>query len=120
MTNNDGRIGVVGIQSVFSKIVFAPIYTRRAIEVVAEICFTLAAVNGPRAKVSLLCCCCAVFTTDAPDVYVLIMKTLTRKCTEKVVIFQLAERVICYFKAVGGKVAGCSQMCRVGQPKIAL
>ena len=80
-----------------SKIAFAPIFTRRAIEVAAEFCFTLVAVNGPRAKVSLLCCCCAVFTTDAPDVYVLIMKTLIRKCTEKGVIFQLGACVICFF-----------------------
>ena len=59
-----------------SKIVFAPIYTRGVIEVAAEFCFILVAVNGARAKVSLLWCCCAVFTTDAPDYYVLIIKTL--------------------------------------------
>ena len=80
-----------------SKIVFAPIYLRGAIEVAAEFCFTLVAVNGPRAKVSMLRCCSAVFTTDAPDVYVLIMKTLIRKCTEKGVIFQLVVGVICFF-----------------------
>ena len=79
--------GVGGVSSILSKTVFAPIYTRGAIEVAAEFCFTLVAVTGPRAKASQLCCCCAVFTTDAPDDYVLIMKTLIQKRTEKVVIF---------------------------------
>ena len=79
--------GVGGVSSILSKTVFAPIYTRGAIEVAAEFCFTLVAVTGPRAKASQLGCYCVVFTTDAPDDYVLIMKTLIQKRTEKVVIF---------------------------------
>ena len=38
-----------------------------------------------------------LFDPPLPDVYVLIMKTLIRKCTEKVVIFQLVARVINLF-----------------------
>ena len=51
MTNNDGRSWwyLIDIVQILSKIVFAPIYTRGDIEVAAEFCFTLVAVNGPRA-----------------------------------------------------------------------
>ena len=52
----------------------------------------------------LLLLCSSHNWCPSPDVYVLIMKTLIRKCTEKGVLFQLGAGVICFLRPWVGKL----------------